>query len=84
MEMKSQAQLASVLKLAREQGLDAERLQADMGAAEIDEHIANSMSLAQALGISGTPSFVIGDTLVPGALPLEQLQQIIAEERENG
>ena len=84
MEMKGQAQLASVLKLAREQGLDAERLQADMGAAEIDEHIANSMSLAQALGISGTPSFVIGDTLVPGALPLEQLQQIIAEERENG
>ena len=31
MEMKGQAQLASVLKLAREQGLDAERLQADMG-----------------------------------------------------
>lgn len=84
MEMKGQAQLASVLKLAREQGLDVDRLQADMEAPEIDAHIANSMSLAQALGINGTPSFVVGNTLVPGALPLEQLQELIAQERENG
>ncbi|NKB28187.1 MAG: thioredoxin domain-containing protein [Rhodobacteraceae bacterium] len=83
MSMKGQAQLASVLKLARDNGLDVDQLRVDMNAPEIDEHIENSRALAAALGISGTPSFVVGNTLVPGAVPLEQLQQIIAQEREN-
>lgn len=83
MEMPGQAQTASALKLARELGMDVDQLRADMQLPEIDQHIETSMTLAQALGINGTPSFVVGGTLVPGALPLEQLQQLVAQEREN-
>ena len=40
------------------------------------------MRLAQALGITGTPSFVIGDALVPGVVDAEQLQTLVSDARE--
>jgi protein-disulfide isomerase len=39
------------------------------------------MQLAQMLGIDGTPSFIIGDALAPGAVPLEELRKMVAETR---
>ena len=84
MEMKGPAQMASALKLARDMGLDAEQMRVDMESPEVDRYIQTSRALAQALGINSTPSFVIGDTVVPGALPLEEMQRLIAEEREKG
>lgn len=84
LDMPGQAQLASALKLARDLGLDAEQLRADMDSPEVDSYIQTSRTLAAALGINSTPSFVIGDAVVPGALPLEDLQRLIEEQRENG
>ena len=40
------------------------------------------MALAQEIGFSGTPSFVIGETPVPGLVPLEELQRLVEEARE--
>jgi len=42
------------------------------------------MSLADALDINGTPAFVIGDEIVPGALGYKRLNDIIARVRKNG
>ena len=36
-----------------------------MQSPEVEEHIATSMRLAEALGFNGTPSFVVGDQLDP-------------------
>jgi len=71
----------TIKRLAGEQRLDVERLLADMQSEEIARHIAENIQLARTLGINGTPSFIVGDRLVPGAVPIEQLVAWIAEER---
>jgi len=62
-------------------GLDAERLFADMESRAIDRHIEDNLQLANALGINGTPSFVIGDELIPGAASPSTLAAMIEAER---
>ena len=52
---------------------ELEQLQQDMGAPDVDEHIQTSMELTRALGFSGTPSFVIGDELIPGYVEAQRL-----------
>lgn len=66
MGMQGRAEEASVLRVAREVGLDIDQLRADMQDPSVDEHIRTSVDLTQALGFNGTPSFVIGDALIPG------------------
>lgn len=81
MELRGRAEEASVLSLARSIGLDVDQLREDMQSEAVNTHIAASEQLAQSLGFTGTPSFVIGDALVPGAVPLAELKQYIAEAR---
>ena len=82
MGMQERAEETSVMRIAEEIGLDIERLRADMDAPEIQEHIDTSMGLTQALGFNGTPSFVIGNNLVPGFVKEEQLRTLVEEVRE--
>lgn len=82
MGMTGRAEEASVLRIAKEIGLDIEQLKTDMESAEIEEHIQTSMQLTQSLGFSGTPSFVIGDNLVPGLVESSELIRLVEETRE--
>jgi protein-disulfide isomerase len=82
MGMSGRAERDSVLKIAEEVGLDVARLLADMDAPEIDAHIAESMRLAELLGFSGTPSFVVGETLLPGLVDAETLAEAVARVRD--
>ena len=84
MELRGRAEEASVLAAARSVGLDLDQLLADMEAPEVAAHIAASRELAQSLGFTGTPAFVIGDALVPGAVPLSDLQGYVAAIRNDG
>ena len=72
-----------IRRIARSVGLDVERLQKDMRSEEIDAMIRRNHELARALDISGTPAFVIGDALVPGAIDLPTLKRLVAEARAN-
>ena len=72
---------AVIRRLAAEQGLDVERLLGDMQADPVAEHIQDNILLAQGLNINGTPSFVIGDTVLPGAVPVERLAGLVDEAR---
>ena len=72
---------AAIDAAAEDAGLDLDRLRADMEAPEVDAHIAASTELAEALGITGTPAFVIGDEVVPGAVPAEDLAALVEEAR---
>lgn len=81
MGMRGRAEEASVLRIAKEIGLDTDRLRRDMEAAEVAEHIATSMQLTKTLGFNGTPSFVIGDNLVPGFVEKARLEYIVAQTR---
>lgn len=82
MGMKGRAEEASVLRIAAEIGLDVDQLRRDMDAPEIDEHLTTSMRLSQSLGFNGTPSFVIGEELVPGFVEQPQLEKIVNSTRK--
>jgi protein-disulfide isomerase len=82
MGMEERAEEASVMRLAEEIGLDIERLRTDMESPKVQEHIDESMRLSQALGFNGTPSFVIGEDLVPGFVEQEQLETLVEKTRE--
>ena len=71
------------MEIAREVGLDAKQLRADMQDPALQEAIGRNLQLANALGITGTPSFIIGEEVVPGAVDLRTLQSLIARARGN-
>ena len=81
MGLKGRADEASVMRVAKEVGLDLDRLREDMAAPEIDEHLQTTSTLAQQLGFNGTPSFVVGDGLAPGFIELNELEAMVAEAR---
>jgi protein-disulfide isomerase len=71
----------AVLALLGAIGLDTDRLGADMDAPEIQTLIGRELALARALGIEGTPAFVIGSELVVGAVELGVLRDLIGRAR---
>ncbi len=75
---------AVALKIAKQVGLDIEKLKKDAQSPEIDRTLELNLSLANALGIRGTPAFVIGDRLVPGALGYKKLNAVVHELRKKG
>ena len=50
--------------------------------AEIEQALAANMELAQALGITGTPGFVVGKQMAPGAIDYDTLKRFVAEARK--
>ncbi|SNT26650.1 DsbA family protein [Antarctobacter heliothermus] len=81
MGMQGRAEEISVIRVAEEVGLDITTLRLDMQSPKIDAHIAASMELSRALGFNGTPSFVIGDALVPGVIEADQMIRLAQEAR---
>lgn len=67
---------ASIAAAARASGVDLSK-----PSARADREIAQNLSLAGRLGMTGTPSWVIGDRVVSGALPLDQLKEAVAAAR---
>jgi protein-disulfide isomerase len=70
------------LAVAKEVGFDMPRLERDMGSDEVKKTIEENMKLAEALGVSGTPSYVVGEEVVVGAVGLDSLREKIGAERK--
>jgi protein-disulfide isomerase len=70
------------LDAAKDQGFDMARLEKDMTSDEVAATIAEDMKLASALGVSGTPSYVIGKDVVLGAIGADALKARIKLARE--
>jgi protein-disulfide isomerase len=73
--------LPGIRAAAEAVGLDADRLEADMMAPEVNAAIQANYALANELGIEGTPAFVIGNQLIPGAVDKARLEQLIRDAR---
>jgi protein-disulfide isomerase len=84
MAAKGQIDENTIFKIAASAGLDVERAKADMTSSEIDDIIRRNFELAQALDIRGTPAFIIGGELVPGAIDIATMKQKIAAARKAG
>lgn len=74
----------SVMQIAAGLGIDVTQLRRDMDDPSVQDHIDTTMALAQSLGFSGTPSFVIGEALAPGLVDAEQLLAMIEDARNGG
>jgi protein-disulfide isomerase len=69
------------LGVAMDQGFDLARLEKDMASDEVGQTLAEDMKLASALGFSGTPSYVVGDEVVTGAVGVAALKDRIRRVR---
>ncbi len=81
MEFGGKLDRARILELAASVGLDMALLEKDMEDPKFKHLIDRNMALAGALGVRGTPAFVIGDQFVPGAVDAAALKQLIADAR---
>ncbi|CBK43203.1 putative Oxidoreductase, DsbA-like [Nitrospira defluvii] len=71
-----------LFRIAAEAGVDVNRLDQDMTRPEWQPILDRNRALAKTLGISGTPAFIVGNDLVPGALDLKTLQELVAHKRK--
>lgn len=62
-------------------GLDEARLRRDLADPALAAQLQANLQLARAIGVSGTPAFVIGGRLIPGAIELAELRRAVAEAR---
>ncbi len=65
---------------ANEVGIDPDRLLRDMKTTEIGEALRRNDRLAKQLGFTGIPSFVVGRTIVQGAITRDELEKLIDQE----
>jgi protein-disulfide isomerase len=81
MATKGQIDETVILGVARLAGLDLDRVKKDIGAPDIDTVIRHNFDLAQALAISGTPGFVVGNEIAEGAADIDALTRMVSNAR---
>jgi protein-disulfide isomerase len=78
---KGQADKARALAAAKEAGLDMAKIEKDSASPEVRATLEENFKLAEAMGMNGTPSYVIGKQVVIGAVGLESLREKIGVAR---
>ncbi|WP_434621173.1 DsbA family protein [Tabrizicola sp. M-4] len=82
LSLRADATPEALERVAADLGLDAAPLMERMNAPEVTKVIEDNHRLAQIMEVSGTPTFVVGGTMVRGYVPLEAMQQIVDEQRK--
>jgi protein-disulfide isomerase len=73
---------ASIFAIAKQSGLDVERLKRDMKDPKVEARLQRNMKLAEAMQIKATPTFIIGNEPISGAYPIEKLKEMVADARK--
>jgi len=86
LENQGQANEAAALRVAEKLGLDMARIKKDMASPEVKKEIDDTRKLATKMGIQGTPHFIVGDRIIPGAPEnlAELLGKNVSEVRKDG
>ena len=83
MKIRGKVDNEKVFKTANEIGLDIEKLKIDMNNSDIAKRLNKNREIAKLLNLNGTPAFIIGDVIYPGALTKKNLKEIIKKVRES-
>jgi protein-disulfide isomerase len=75
------ADKAHALAAAKDVGFDMARIEKDMNSDEAKKTIDENLKLADAIGVSGTPTYVVGNEVVVGAVGLDALKEKLAAEK---
>ncbi|MBX9930107.1 MAG: DsbA family protein [Methylobacterium sp.] len=84
LESKGRVNAEKAIAVAKEMGLDLGRLAKDAQGAEVKAALAENVGLGDKLGLSGTPAFIIGDEIIPGAVGVDPIRKTIADVRQCG
>ncbi|MBB5514759.1 protein-disulfide isomerase [Rubricella aquisinus] len=68
-------------RIAEQSGADAQAMLDMMDSQTITDRITATRALGQRLDISGTPTFIFGETMVRGYIPLETMEETLARLR---
>ena len=70
----------AALKAAKSAGVDSKKLEETLKAkkSEIEKILQDNVALGSSIGINGTPAFVIGEELIPGAMELASFKEKIS------
>ena len=82
LDSKEELTQETILKIAAAVGLNKKQLNTDMQNPNLQATIERNRTLAKELGINGTPGFIIGTELVPGAMDLKDLKNLIRQVRQ--
>ena len=82
MTVRGQLSEKRVLSIAEDLGINAGIIAKAMNEAPVTNELNKNMRLAQSLGIEGTPAFVVGQELAPGAIGMDELKQMVAAARK--
>jgi protein-disulfide isomerase len=82
MEFTGKLDRDKIVEIAVGAGIDRAQLEKDMEDPKLKAIIDRNLALASALGVRGTPAFVIGKQFVPGAVDAAALKQLIADARK--
>ena len=74
---------STILRLAADAGYDSDLLAIDMADPDIDAVLETNFLFAAALGLDGTPAFVIGDAVVPGYVDAAEILRLVRASRED-
>jgi protein-disulfide isomerase len=69
------------LAVAKDVGLDMDRLKRDLASPEVKATIDENLKLGETIGITGTPTYVVGSEVVTGAVGLDELTKKLAAAR---
>ena len=72
---------AELARVGKATGLDAAAIARDTKAADVQRELDGNVELARSLGLNGTPSFVVGDRVLSGAVGYDALKKAVAEAR---
>lgn len=72
------------MAVAKEMGVDMAKLQKDVEGADVRNALQENMALGDKLNLTGTPAFIVGETIIPGAVGIEPLKQVVDNVRSCG
>lgn len=84
MEFRGDVTKDMLVKLADSLDMDTASIMVEMGGPEVAKIINDNRLLAQAMQISGTPTFVVEDQMLRGYVPLDQMMQVVGALRDEG
>lgn len=70
-----------IYQTAKDVGLDVEKLKKDMASDEVVKQVDADLQLGSDIGVRGTPMFIIGDQVFPGAIQYDQMKKAVDDAR---
>ncbi|MGB0671123.1 MAG: DsbA family protein [Rhodospirillales bacterium] len=81
MTYRGQLSEAAIKAAVKDAGYDTDQVEKAMKGPEVEQVLAANHALARSLAINGTPAFIIGERIIPGAVDAKTLKEAIAEVR---